>query len=62
MEVYLLNHALVPRGNKNHADDAIYISAKLYTHEKNYEWKTKTVKGHNGVSSSLECSESVDHE
>ncbi|PVG02480.1 PLC-like phosphodiesterase [Serendipita vermifera] len=29
-------------------NQAIYVSAKLYTHEKSFEWKTKSVKKHGG--------------
>lgn len=29
-------------------DQAIYMNAKLYTHEKRYDWKTKSVKDHKG--------------
>jgi hypothetical protein len=28
---------------------AIYLNTKLYTHEKTYSWKTKSVKDHKGV-------------
>jgi hypothetical protein len=45
-----LTYIVVPTGKKDNANESVYIDAKLYTHEKTYEWKTKTIKEHNGVS------------